>query len=215
MKTVYVLGNKHTANFLLHRTFGKNFQRVVGLGINDLPNSTYPVPGLLLFTGGQDLCPSMYGETYSYIQCSSLRDEWEKSWFLWAVEHKVPMFGICRGMQLLTALTGGTLIPHVNNHVGGHLVKVVANDTWKYTVFPVNSLHHQMCIPTKEQKVLAYAENIAFKQTNTVIEPEAIFFPKINSLGVQWHPEMMNFSEKRFRLALDFVDYAIKEYIHV
>lgn len=179
---VYVLGNKHNANFLAT-------DLVTSLGITDIPKTRakYPLPDLLLFTGGQDISPALYGRDYPFIHATKLRDHWEVSWFNWAIKNNVPMFGICRGMQLFTALTGGELIPHVENHVSSHKV---FTPLFGGNTFTVNSIHHQMCVPNTDVEVLAFASNVAFNDNTK--EPEALWFPKINALGVQWHPEMMS-----------------------
>lgn len=177
---IFVLGNEHNANFLPSES-------VTSLDIRDNPTNfkIEEPPNLLLFTGGQDISPSLYGRNYPFIHFSKLRDTWEVTWYKWAVKHKVPMFGICRGMQLFTALTGGELIPDVEGHFGHHLV--YSNSLCCH--FEVNSIHHQMCVPNQKGNVLAFTRNIAFEDDTN--EPEAIVFPEIKALGVQWHPEMM------------------------
>lgn len=135
------------------------------------------------FPGGADINPKFYGqamapETYP----DSYRDLQEI-----AVYHKyanVPKVGICRGLQLLNIMNGGTLIQHVNNHndKDGHEMKTVWGDTLK-----TSSVHHQMCVPPVDgAKVLAWADSVAF---NRSVEPEAIWYPDTDCFGVQGHPE--------------------------
>lgn len=202
MKTVYVLGGRHNADWLQ-----PIYPRIVSLGITDLPWEEYPLPELLLFTGGQDINPALYGEKHDYISFSPQRDNWEVAWYAWAEKNEVPMFGICRGMQLLTAMTGGKLIPHVNNHSSnGHLV-ACSKKLSSETIFRVNSLHHQMCVPAPSVQMLAWAKGVAFKDK---LEPEALYFPEIRSLGVQWHPEMMPNSSKATEHVLNWINFFIE-----
>lgn len=65
----------------------------------------------LLFTGGQDVHPSVYGEedrTGRLIPCPK-RDQLEVRVLQAALEADKPIFGICRGIQLINAALGGTL----------------------------------------------------------------------------------------------------------
>lgn len=165
-------------------------------------------PDAILFTGGEDISPALYGEldiaSYGH---GWARDSWELEWYRWALVNEVPMIGICRGMQLFTALTGGKLIQHVTGHSNGIHRAIVTDDT---IVGPrevmVNSIHHQMCVPKEgTYKLLAYAPSIGMKYvTSTKVrdefdkhfkvdsiykEPEALWFPEIKALGVQFHPE--------------------------
>lgn len=138
---------------------------------------------LVCFTGGADLNPRLYGQTMNPETFpDSQRDMEEVEAF-----HRyrdVPRIGICRGLQLLNVLHGGTLIQHVHNHngVGNHEIV----DVWGKKL-QTSSVHHQMCVPpTEDAQVLAWAENRAFKNSN---DPEMIWYPKTNCFGVQGHPE--------------------------
>ena len=66
----------------------------------------------LLFTGGQDVHPSVYGEedsTGKLISCPK-RDILEVKVLKAALEADKAVFGICRGLQLFNAALGGTSI---------------------------------------------------------------------------------------------------------
>lgn len=197
MKLIYVLGSGSNANWLKFL-----YPNTCSLSCGELPYSGMVKPDLILFTGGQDINPQLYGESYPEIHFTSYRDNWEVEWFNWAVDNKIPMFGICRGMQLFTALTGGKLIPHVEGHYGNHSV---FTNRRKFKEFKVNSIHHQMCIPGEGILLLAWAENVAYKDK---VEPEALWFPTVRALGVQWHPEMMHINS----IATQFVLTQVKEY---
>ncbi len=194
MKKVLVLGSKYNGSFLPHDKF-----RVLGMNDYIYPHNKLPIYDLILFTGGGDLCPSMYGKDYPEIHGHPIRDHWEKEWFTYATEHHIPMFGICRGMQLFTALSGGELIPHVKGHFGHHNVFTTDN-----SLFSVNSIHHQMCVPPPTAKLLAWASGVAFK--DKAPEPEALYFPDISALGVQWHPESMGHDTAAHKFVVDKID---------
>ena len=160
---------------------------------------------VLLFTGGEDISSSLYGESNHASRGENpTRDTWELAWYRWAVVNKVPMIGICRGMQLFTALTGGKLIQHVLGHYNDHDAITYAGE-----LIQVNSIHHQMCVPKEgTYELLAYAHSLSSVYTTTPTikkdfenrfnlegigtkEPEALWFPHIQALGVQFHPEML------------------------
>ena len=112
-----------------------------------------------------------------------------------AQELGIPILGVCRGAQLLCALAGGYLIQHVNNHAGrGHLIQ-----TKDGGLMPVNSIHHQMCIPfDTDHELLGWANerlsDIYIDEDSTVdidVEPELVYYPKLKGLGIQWHPEAL------------------------
>ncbi|HIA20369.1 MAG TPA: gamma-glutamyl-gamma-aminobutyrate hydrolase family protein, partial [Planctomycetaceae bacterium] len=81
------------------------------------------VKGLLL-VGGGDINPTRYGsaghpEVYGV---NDERDEFEIQLSLWAIEHKFPLFGICRGLQLINVALGGTLIEDLPDLVGEEII---------------------------------------------------------------------------------------------
>ena len=98
---------------------------------------------LVQFTGGQDVSPKYYGEQmHPKTYVSEVRDAVEISYFNFALEHKIPMVGICRGGQFLHVMNGGDLWQHVYGHdvYRGHEVMDV--DTG--VKFHATSRHHQM-----------------------------------------------------------------------
>ena len=67
--------------------------------------------GGILFTGGQDVSPAIYGEKASPL-CGEIcddRDNMERELLRLAVENDIPSLGICRGIQLMNAALGGSL----------------------------------------------------------------------------------------------------------
>ena len=81
----------------------------------------------LLFTGGQDVPPSLYREEplSGLVHCCNKRDTMEVAALRIAVEADKPILGICRGIRLINACLGGTLYqdipsqhPSDTNHHG-------------------------------------------------------------------------------------------------
>jgi putative glutamine amidotransferase len=74
----------------------------------------------LVFSGGPDLDPELYGaeahpETAGVVR---ERDDFELALMRAALEHDVPMLAICRGSQVLNVLHGGDIEQHVPDRVG-------------------------------------------------------------------------------------------------
>ncbi len=82
----------------------------------------------VLFAGGNDVSPELYGETAQYIEKRGIdapRDAFESELMKRALESQVPILAICRGMQLLNVVRGGTLyqdiaqqVPQADMHEG-------------------------------------------------------------------------------------------------
>jgi putative glutamine amidotransferase len=69
----------------------------------------------LLLTGGADVDPARYGqprhpETYGV---SAVRDGFEEALVRAAIERRMPVLAICRGIQVLNVALGGTLVQHL------------------------------------------------------------------------------------------------------
>jgi putative glutamine amidotransferase len=72
------------------------------------------IDGLVL-TGGTDVNPALYGETphESVYGISDLQDSFESKLYYAAIRAKLPTLAICRGLQLINVLHGGTLDQHI------------------------------------------------------------------------------------------------------
>ncbi len=155
----------------------------------------------LLIAGGPDVEPQRYGQTPSpHTQVPSVeRDETEIRLVDQALDDGVPVLGICRGMQLLNVVRGGTLIQHVpavvhnDVHAGppgvvqAHPVTVAAGSRLaqilgRTEVDAVPTYHHQG------------VDRIGTGLTATAWAPDGLVEAVEDAslpfcLGVQWHPE--------------------------
>jgi len=153
---------------------------------------------LLVFTGGSDVSPGMYGDTSPHRVChyDTGRDIEEADLYKFGQQRGVHMVGICRGMQFLNVMGGGKMVHDLQGHNSSHMIMTKDCDE----PFLVNSFHHQMCVPHKKAQILAWSHE---KQSKQYIgdedepidyrgpEVEAIYTPWLKILGVQWHPEVM------------------------
>lgn len=165
---------------------------------------------LVVFTGGEDVSPDLYGEEANdKTWANPHRDKIEKEVFERAVELKLPIVGICRGSQLICALSGGKLVQHVNNHGRYHNLR-----TDEGREVYVSSTHHQMQLPPKSAQVVAWADprlsDVYEGPPGVQYEPEyeydVVFYPNTNALGMQYHPEFMSSESEGFKYAGQLVE---------
>ncbi|NEE06360.1 gamma-glutamyl-gamma-aminobutyrate hydrolase family protein [Streptomyces sp. SID7499] len=148
----------------------------------------------LVIAGGPDVEPVRYGAEREPRTGPPApeRDAWELALIEAALAARVPLLGICRGMQLLNVALGGTLVQHIDGHAevvgvfGGHAVKPVPGSLYAGVVPEesfVPTYHHQAVDRLGEGLVPS-----AYAADGTV---EAVELPSADwVLGVQWHPEM-------------------------
>ncbi|WP_112468087.1 gamma-glutamyl-gamma-aminobutyrate hydrolase family protein [Streptomyces triticisoli] len=147
----------------------------------------------LVIAGGPDVEPVRYGaepDPRTGPPCRA-RDTWELALIEAALAARLPLLGICRGMQLLNVALGGTLLQHLDGHAqvvgvfGAHAVKPVPGTRYAAAVpeeASVPTYHHQAVDRLGEGLVAS-----AYAADGTV---EAVELPEGWVLGVQWHPEM-------------------------
>lgn len=160
---------------------------------------------IVLFTGGEDVTPSFYGEKDLGVSYTNInRDTIEKSIFSRIKKNQL-VLGICRGAQFLCAINGGKLVQDITNHATGGTHSITLEDG---TSMEVTSTHHQMMypynLPTKDYTLLGKC--IPGRSTHyigsgidkeTILkngEPEIVLFHTSNNLiclAVQGHPEML------------------------
>lgn len=158
----------------------------------------------LLFTGGNDISPSLYEEEPDPA-CGELcprRDELEYALLSEALNRDVPLLGICRGAQFINAALGGSLyqdIPSQMPAAVSHCMKSPYDRHWhkvslmpdtplssllKTTTLPVNSYHHQGI------------RELSFQLCPMAYSPDGLveaFYhsSKTFTWGVLWHPEFL------------------------
>jgi putative glutamine amidotransferase len=163
----------------------------------------------VMFTGGEDISPELYGEErHPATSPPNLpRETKEKHIFQHCLDNNKPMIGICRGSQFLCAMSGGKLHQHVKGHAvySGHLITTIDD-----RVFPVTSTHHQMMDIRPIQGVIPLA---AREGPDSVFgfDPEVVWFPLTKCLAVQYHPEYMPADSEGYKYFLELVGTYIKE----
>lgn len=159
-----------------------------------------------LFTGGQDINPSLYGQPLCNCsdEISPRRDELELNLFKAIIKENKPVLGICRGMQLINVALGGTLkqdilgvreigmtlqhfqktpfdipVHEINIEKNTLLHKILEKDR-----ILVNSVHHQG-IGNLGNGLTAIATSV--DDLVEAIEIRDLDF----GIAVQWHPEQL------------------------
>lgn len=153
----------------------------------------------LVVTGGADIEPSAYGEEQheETIGTRPERDAWELALVRHAIDAGMPLFGVCRGMQVLNVALGGTLVQHLPDTVGheGHRPVIGVFGPTHVTLKDGSAAaallgaehdvqcHHHQAVAT----VAPALDVVGWADDGTV---EAVELPSARfALGVQWHPE--------------------------
>lgn len=162
--------------------------------------------GGILLSGGGDIDPMVYsGQPHPKVYAvDPVRDQLEIELARFCADNKIPLFGICRGLQVINVALGGTLYTDITDQLSGalkhpcypdyprdylahsvmikvstHLTAITGKDQIK-----VNSMHHQGI------KDLGDGLTISAIAPDGLVEGiEFIFHPFF--LGVQWHPECL------------------------
>ena len=170
---------------------------------------------LMVFTGGADVSPELYGDTSPERICRANpeRDREEEKLFKFGQQRGIKMIGICRGMQFLNIMTGGKMMHDITGHASGAHKVAVKSCT---EPFVTNTYHHQMCVPHKSTHILAWSHvrlsSCYIGDEDATVnyrgpEVEAIYMPWLKAVGVQWHPEVSMQSNDWFNhLLRDLLD---------
>lgn len=159
----------------------------------------------IVLTGGGDIAPERYGakRDEAVRMVNDERDEFELALTARAYERKLPMFAICRGIQVVNVAFGGTLIQDLASHAGAHDHDIAGEGAYephsealveKGSVLAsiigdglhgINSIHHQAVEELGDGLVV-----VASSPDGTIeaVEHEDDDWDLIS---VQWHPEYL------------------------
>jgi putative glutamine amidotransferase len=179
------------------------------VGEDDTLRAMYDELDGLFLAGGVDVDPESYGCGKGELcgTTDAARDGVELLFAKWALEDGKPLFGVCRGMQVINVAAGGTLYQDTTAHYPNaikhdyfptagyerdylaHAARVT-RDTRLHRIFEaeqiqVNSMHHQGI------------DALGAGLTSTAVAPDGLIEaiegvdPNAFIVGVQWHPEML------------------------
>lgn len=160
-----------------------------------------------LLTGGEDVHPRFYKKPEYLPYCHQFdiderRDELEFRVLEFSQQHRKPLLGICRGLQVANVFFGGTLIPDIpsfgkfnhSRHQGNDRYHPVTVDTTSYlhsivgtNMGEVNSAHHQSAEIVAADLVASMLSLDGVVEALEWRKPEG----KPYLMLVQWHPERM------------------------
>jgi putative glutamine amidotransferase len=165
----------------------------------------------LVLTGGGDIDPSVYREQPrpEVYGVRPDRDRFEAALYRQAIGLRIPILAICRGMQLVNVLRGGTLRQQIDDdprhwqekpaHLPNHPIILTPGTSLHLDLGPsieaeVNSYHHQ-CIREigTDLRVTAIAIGVI----------EGVEAPDADLVAVQWHPEQMAATDPRQQQLFD------------
>jgi len=178
----------------------------------------------ILLGGGEDVDPTLYEEEkrYDNVKINRPRDDFELKLLDQAHDAQLPVFGICRGTQLINVKFGGTLYqdlardapPEIkaeiehrqsgNRSDPTHVVTLTEPESLLAESFhghcKVNSLHHQAIRRVgRGLKVTAYSEDGLVEAVEAVEG-----YPYL--LAVQWHPEEISEQPEQKKILQQFLD---------
>ncbi|GIL15699.1 MAG: gamma-glutamyl-gamma-aminobutyrate hydrolase [Chloroflexota bacterium] len=183
------------------------------------------IDGLLL-AGGVDVHPKEFGEEIEPFcgEIDTSRDETELSVTRWALADGHPIFGICRGIQMLNVAAGGSLYQDIPSQIKteqNH--SYIAGDPYNLRAHPVeleptsrmaqwlgasqlqvNSLHHQAL------KKIAPGLRVIGRSPDGVVEAVESD-NELFRVGVQFHPELLEDDARMLNLFKAFIESA-REY---
>lgn len=176
---------------------------------------------LVVFTGGEDVHPSVYGEPMGNHTYSCLpRDKHEQELFKYCLDNKIPMIGICRGCQFLSVMSGSRLVQHQDNPSYIHPIT-----TYDGKELLISSTHHQAAYPydmnPEDYKLLGWTEGISkfhLNGENVEIstkpfkEAEIVYYPKTNCLGIQGHPEGL-YNQEQYKETIEYLRELLNKFL--
>ena len=152
----------------------------------------------VVFAGGADLDPGLYGEE-PHPETTGLRperDAAEVPLMKAALDRDVPLLGICRGMQVLAVVRGGSLVQHLPDAVGHERHRPAPGTYGMHDVrLETGSLAHRLLgdhvsAPSYHHQGLASSGDLAVTGWADDGTPEVVEDPSLRfALGVLWHPE--------------------------
>jgi putative glutamine amidotransferase len=167
----------------------------------EVPGELLDHVDVLVLAGGSDVDPASYGAERHPRTGPTWpeRDRFELALAREALRRRLPLLGICRGMQVLNVTRGGTLVQHLRDVPGGHR-HLAEPGTWaEHEVrlepgslaaraagseqISVKTHHHQGVDELGEGLVAT-----GWSDPDEVVEAIELPGPEL-ALGVLWHPE--------------------------
>jgi N5-(cytidine 5'-diphosphoramidyl)-L-glutamine hydrolase len=160
-----------------------NFFNEKNFFFRNIPNSIQVVNRLLkqkkkidliILPGGNDL--------FGHTRLTKTRFDVEKKLIKFSIKKKIPLLGICRGMQVINYYFGGKIVK-IKGHMKKKNIIDIKQDLFKKKKILVNCFHNY-CITQK-----SLCKNFSVLGTDKDKNIEMFKHNKYKILGVMWHPE--------------------------
>ena len=178
----------------------------------------------ILFSGGNDLDPAAWGETYhpTCVPVDPARERFERALLAEVERRRTPVLGICLGSQLMNVYRGGSMIQFIPDAMPA-AIEHRKVDTERETRHPVHLQSESwLTRATGKREVLANSSHkqavgklgeglrvVATSPDGVIEATEDPSFPLW--LGVQWHPERIANEEDHLKLFKLLVEKAAEE----
>lgn len=208
----------------VHRSYVEAIERNGGIPIilsptenEDVLTAQCQMCDGFLFPGGEDVDPIIYGQEPDPL-LGSVNLKLDRFWaevFAFASSRSLPILGICRGMQLINALSGGTLCQDISRLPGSHLLHAQKQER-DYLMHQVdltegsllreilgeaelrtNTMHHQ-CVDVAGTDL-----HVSARSKDQIVE--GLENREKGILLVQWHPEELLDSEPRMNRLFQYL----------
>lgn len=213
---------QNMANYFSFVTKHGGIPMMIGTNIGDF-DEIIPLFDGLLITGGDDVDPSLYGEEVGHCWPGAKDlEETDIALYKGFKEAHKSIFGICRGIQMMNVIEGGTLIQDISSYDAKYLehnqIQANQKDSKEYHSCSckegsllykllgkscmVNSFHHQAI-----KDLAPFFQATCFSEDGLIegIEHDNIF-------AVQWHPERLQECELQNRLMAHFISLCQESY---
>ena len=166
----------------------------------------------VVLSGGEDVHPRYYNRNEYLELCDEVdeaRDAFEWKVLDYTESGKMPVLGICRGLQVVNVYFGGTLLPHIPVFGKFDHSKTSSDDRYHTVQLDPNSLLKEVVGETQGEINSAHhqgADRIGKGLVTNALSPDGIVeglerHAKNDAaflLLVQWHPERMKDQESLF-----------------
>lgn len=198
--------NKYGAEIDVIESAYIHYLESFGLNIIPVSNRSNRIPKLfvdlnikgIILSGGNDIS-SPLGKESNSSSVSIRRNELEVFLLEYAIEKRIPVFGICRGLQFINLFFGGKICHDIQayssfnfSHVPGkdHFIELTDSYLSKElnrTDFLINSFHNQGVL---DNELARGIKMFARCKKSRIVE--GLFVENYPIAAIQWHPERQN-----------------------